>query len=340
MKFGSFKEKTASLTALKSQKLFNEYFRNYALLMVFILMSVILSFASPTFFTMRNVINIFRQISINGILALGMTMVIIVGGIDLSVGSLAAVSGVVSALILDQNPNIVGVSIFLGVASCALLGAFTGFLVARFKVAPFIASLAMMTIARGLALVLADGVPTTIRDPFYVSLGSGYLWETESIYDFSIPIPVLILFIISVIVTIILYKMRFGRYIYAVGGNENAARVSGVRVEWVKFLTFVINGTLCGIAGIVLAARITSGQPTAATGYELDAIAAVIIGGASLTGGKGRVSGTIIGALIIGVLNNGLVLLGVSSYYQQIIKGLIIAGAVILDQRTRKSSGS
>lgn len=315
---------------------FKSYLRNYALFVIFIIICIALGIASPTFFTARNILNVFRQISINGILALGMTLVIILGGIDISVGSIVAVSGVVSALILEANPTMVIPAVIVGILAGSALGFVIGFLVAKFRIAPFIATLAMMTMARGIALVLSDGVPHTIDNPFYVSLGNGYLWETTSPEQISIPIPVLVLVITAVIIGIILYKTRFGRYVYAVGGNENAARVSGVNIYWVKLLTFIINGTLCGVAGIVLAARITSGQPTAATGYELDAIAAVIIGGASLSGGAGKISGTIIGALIIGVLNNGLVLLGVSSYYQQIIKGMIIAGAVILDQRTKR----
>jgi ribose/xylose/arabinose/galactoside ABC-type transport system permease subunit len=309
--------------------------RNYALLAVLLLMCVIMSIVSPTFLTFRNIINIFRQISINGILAVGMTLVIILGGIDISIGSLAAVAGVVAAMVMEQHPNLAPVAIVLGIASCAVLGAVTGFLVSKFKIAPFIATLAMMTVARGLALVIADGIPHTIRNPFYVSLGNGYVWNTATIDTLNLPIPVLLLAVVVFVIAVMLYKTRFGRYIFAVGGNENAARVSGVSVDAIKFWTFVINGVLCGIAGVVLSARITSGQPAAASGYELDAIAAAVIGGASLAGGAGKISGTIIGALIIGVLNNGLVLLGASSYSQQIIKGVIIAGAVILDQRTK-----
>lgn len=319
----------------ESKELFKSYMRSYALFAVFMIMVIVLSVISPTFMTAKNVINIFRQISINGILAIGMTFVIILGGIDLSIGSLCAIAGVVSAIILEQAPGIPVIAILAGIFASCLLGAAVGFMVSGCKIAPFIATLAMLTIARGIALVIADGVPHTIKDPFYVSLGNGYLWQTSSPDQVSIPTPVLIFVIVAIISSIILYKTKFGRYVYAVGGNEQATRASGVNVGRIKMLVFVFNAALCGIAGTVLAGRITSGQPVAATGYELDAIAAVIIGGASLVGGSGKISGTILGALIIGVLNNGLVLMGVSSYYQQIIRGVIIAAAVILDQRTK-----
>lgn len=322
--------------AIFGSKRLQEYLRSYALFVIFIFLCIVLAFSSETFLTPTNIINVFRQISINGILALGMTFVIILGGIDISIGSVAAVAGVVAALILENFPGMTVPAILGGVLSGGAMGMIIGFLVAKMRIAPFIASLAMMTIARGFALVIAGGVPHTIKDASFTAIGSGYLWPKTSAESISLPLSVLIFIVCIIVVAIILYKTKLGRYIYAVGGNEEAARVSGVNVSRVKFLTFVINGLLCGIAGVVLAARITSGQPAAASGYELDAIAAVIIGGASLAGGAGKVSGTIIGALIIGVLNNGLVLLAVSSYYQQIIQGVIIAGAVILDSRTKR----
>jgi ribose/xylose/arabinose/galactoside ABC-type transport system permease subunit len=319
----------------RSQR-FKEYVRTYALFIIFIFMCIILAFASETFLAPINIINVFRQISINGILALGMTFVIILGGIDISIGSVAAVAGVVASLVLEIQWATTVMAVIAGILAGGVMGMVIGFLVAKMRIAPFIASLAMMTIARGLALVIAGGVPHTIYDEKFVSIGNGYLWPKATPQSISLPISVLIFIICIILVTTILYKTKFGRYVYAVGGNEDAARVSGVKVAKIKFFTFVLNGLLCGVAGIVLAARITSGQPAAAAGYELDAIAAVIIGGASLSGGAGKVGGTIIGALIIGVLNNGLVLLAVSSYYQQIIQGIIIAGAVILDSRTKR----
>lgn len=313
------------------------YIRSYALLGIFLLMCIAFAIASPTFLTMSNIIGVFRQISTNGILAIGMTLVIITAGIDLSIGPLCAIAGVVSAIILEYREDMFIPAILAGILAAAIMSMWTGFLVSKMKVAPFIASLSTMSVAKGIALVIADGVPHTIQNETYVQLGNGYLWDPNKTGGLSIPIPVVVIVVVAVVIAIILYKTKYGRYIYAVGGNENAAIASGINAARVKFCTYVLNGLLCGIAGIVLAGRITSGQPTAATGYEMDAITAVIVGGTSMTGGVGKISGTIIGALIIGVLNNGLILMGVSSYYQQIIKGLIIAAAVLLDMKTKKS---
>lgn len=312
------------------------YVRNYALVGIFLLMCIAFSIASPTFLTLTNIVGVLRQVSVNGILAIGMTLVIITAGIDLSIGPLAAIAGVVSAMILESSPDFLGVALLAGLAASAVMSMWTGFLVAKMKIAPFIASLSTMSIAKGVALVIADGVPHTISNEAYIKLGNGYLWEPEKTGGISIPIPLVVLVLVAVVIAVVLYKTKYGRYLYAVGGNEHAAIASGVHVTKVKFWTYVLNGALCGIAGVVLAGRITSGQPSAATGYEMDAITAVIVGGTSMTGGTGKLSGTIIGVLIIGVLNNGLILLGVSSYYQQIIKGIIIAAAVLLDMKTKK----
>ncbi|MBU3876640.1 ABC transporter permease [Faecalicatena sp. AGMB00832] len=313
------------------------YLRSYALMGIFLLMCIAFAVASPTFLTMSNIIGVFRQISTNGILAIGMTLVIITGGIDLSIGPLAAIAGVVSAMILEKNPDLFIPAVLSGIVAAAIMSMWTGFLVAKMRIAPFIASLSTMSIAKGIALLIADGVPHTISNESYIKLGNGYLWDPNKTGGLSIPTPVLVIFIVAIVIGIILYKTKYGRHIYAVGGNENAAIASGINAARVKFCTYVLNGLLCGIAGIVLAGRITSGQPTAATGYEMDAITAVIVGGTSMTGGVGKIGGTIIGALIIGVLNNGLILMGVSSYYQQIIKGIIIAVAVLLDMKTKKN---
>lgn len=313
-----------------------ESIRSYALALIFLGMCTFFAIASPTFLDINNIVNVFRQISINGILAIGMTLVIITGGIDLSIGPLMAMTGVTSAMILEAYPNMFVPAILSGILVAALMSMWTAMLVARMRIAAFIASLSTMTIARGLALVIANGVPHTIKNQSYREIGNGYLWDPKITGGVSFPVPVLVIIIVAIVIGIIMYKTKFGRYIYAVGGNEHAAVASGVHVVKVKFWTFVVNGLLCGVAGTVLAARITSGQPTAGTGYELDAITAVIIGGTSMAGGVGKIGGTIIGALIIGVLNNGLVLLGVSSYYQDIIKGVIIAVAVLLDMKTKK----
>lgn len=332
------KSKSQGFHNLIQNENMKKYMRSYALFLIFMGMCVVFAITSPTFLKVNNIINIFRQISINGILAVGMTLIIITGGIDLSIGPLAAIAGVVSAMILEVYPNMLIPAILLGIAAAAIMSMWTAFLVAKLKIAPFIASLSTMSIGKGIALVIADGVPHTIKNESYVKIGNGYLWDPANTGGISIPISILILLFVAIVISIILYKTKFGRYIYAVGGNENAAIASGVNAVKVKFATYVLNGVLCGVAGIILASRITSGQPTAATGYEMDAITAVIIGGTSMTGGVGKISGTIIGVMIIGVLNTGLILLGVSSYYQSIIKGIIVAVAVLLDMRTKRKA--
>ena len=312
-----------------------EQIRKYALVFIMILMCIVFACASPTFRKLGNVINIFRQSSINGILAVGMTLVIIIAGIDLSIGPLCAISGVIAALYLEVHPDGVAMAILLGILSAGLMSVWTALLVANLEVAPFIATLSTMSAAKGIVLVIADGVPHTIKSKVFTAIGNGYLWDYTKTNRISIPIPVVVLVAVILLASFILYKTRFGRYIYAVGGNEHAAVAAGINVKRVKFCTYVLNGLLCGVAGIVLASRITSGQPTAADGYEMDAITAVIVGGTSMTGGVGKIGMTIIGVLILAIMDNGLTILGVSSYYQKIIKGVIIAAAVLIDSKTK-----
>jgi len=308
----------------------SDWIRKYGLVLVLVAMVVTLSFVSNSFFTSTNIINVLRQISMNGILALGMTFVIITGGIDLSVGSLVAVSGVVCGSIVFNHPNEILPAVAAAVFACGAFGLLNGFMVKQFGVPGFIATLASMTIARGFALVYSDGRPYVLTSDSFKVIGQGYLG--------FIPIPVCILVVVIIITAVILYQTKFGRYVYAVGGNPNASKASGVNVGLNLLAVYTLNGLLAGLAGVVLASRISSGQPAIGVSYEMDAIAAVVIGGASLLGGVGRISGTILGFLIIGVINNGLNLLNVSSYYQQIVKGVIIAGAVILDQASKKRS--
>jgi len=303
--------------------------RKYGLILALLIAVVILSIISDAFLTFNNLMNVLRQVSIIGILAVGMTLVILTAGIDLSIGSLMAVSAVIAASIVAQNPDAVFPALVAGIAATSLLGGVSGTMSTKLNVAPFIATLAMMTIARGIALIYTNGRPITIVSEPFKYLGQGYIGP--------VPVPVVIFALVTAIFSFVLYKTKFGRYIYAVGGNENAAHVSGIRVHRVKIWVYIINGALAGLAGILLASRISSGQPNSGLGYELDAIAAVVIGGTSLFGGRGSILGTIVGVLIIGVINNGLNLLNVSSYWQQIIKGLIIAGAVIMDQRAKRS---
>lgn len=310
---------------MKKKKLDIEFIRKYGILLVLVVMWALLAAVSPTFRTATNVVNILRQVSVNGIIAIGMTFVIMTGGIDLTVGSLVAVSGVISGSILVANPGNVAFAVVAGIATCALFGAMNGFFVAYMNVPPFVATLAGMTIARGFAYVYSDGKPYTLASPGFSIIGKGVA-------------PIVIFVTILVVCHIFLSKMKFGRYIYAVGGNPKAAEASGVRVKHILMKVYILSGILTGIAGVVLASRTNSGQPAVGTGYETDAIAAAVIGGTSMTGGIGTIPGTLVGILIIGTLNNGLNLLDVSSYWQQIIKGLIILGAVCFDIMSKKMS--
>lgn len=299
----------------------------YAIALVFFLFCIILSIVSPYFITKQNILNVLRQVSINGLLSIGMTFVILTGGIDLSVGSVLAFGGVVGASLASSSYGgvIVPTGVSYGVALLAGigLGAVTGGIIAKGKVAPFVVSLGMMSIARGLTYIYTNGMPVPQIDKKFLYIGKGSF--------LGLPMPVVIFSMIFIIAWIALYKTRFGRYIYAVGGSEKSAKISGINTRLVVFSTYVISGFLSALAGIILTARTTAGLPQAGTSYELDAIAAVVIGGTSLSGGQGRLVGTIFGVLIIGVINNGLDILGVSSYYQQVVKGAIIIAAVLLD---------
>jgi ribose/xylose/arabinose/galactoside ABC-type transport system permease subunit len=286
---------------------------------------IVLSLLCPnTFPTFLNQINVARQISINGILAIGVTFVILTGGVDLSLGSLVALTGVVAATFGNFPAPI---AILAGVLTGTLCGMANGQVITRGRVAPFIVTLGMMTIARGLALVVSKGRPIMIENAAFNRLGG----------DVGIvPIPTILFVVFALLCWIFLARTRLGRHVYAVGGNEKAARAAGINVGAVKAFVYTLCGAFSGLAGVVLAARITTGQPNAGIGYELDAIAAVVIGGTSLSGGVGGIGGTLLGALLMGVINNGLDLMGVTSYYQQILKGLIIIGAVLLDRQQAK----
>lgn len=288
-----------------------------------------LSVARPNFLNLANLVNLVRQISINGTLAVGVTYVLLTGGVDLSLGSVVALSGVTAACFAHPGAYPVLVPVAMGVLAGAACGALNGFVVAFGRVAPFIVTLGMMTAARGLALLVSGGRPISNLAPGFTRIGSGNIA--------GVPEPILVFVAVALVSRVFLGNMRFGRYVYAVGGNQNAAFASGVPVRAVKIAAYTLCGALAGVAGVVLAARITTGQPNAGMGYELDAIAAVVIGGTSLNGGVGGVGGTILGALLMGVINNGLDLLNVSSYYQQVVKGLIIVGAVWLDRSKDRS---
>lgn len=291
-----------------------------------ILLIIVVSILNPSFLDLSNLLNLLRQISINGLIAFGMTFIILTGGIDLSVGSILALSSAFIVLMITSGVDPI-IALIIGVLIGFVLGAVNGLLVTKGNMAPFIATLATMTIFRGLTLVITDGNPIT-------NLGDSYLFQLFGKgYFIGIPVPAVTMIIVFVILLIILQKTTFGRHTYAIGGNEVAAKISGIKVNKIKILIYGISGLMSSLAGGILTSRLNSAQPTAGTSYELDAIAAVVLGGTSLTGGKGRIVGTLIGVLIIGVLNNGLNLLGVSSFYQQVVKGVVILIAVLIDRK-------
>ncbi|GLR19935.1 ABC transporter permease [Portibacter lacus] len=297
-------------------------------------MCVVLIILSDKFFTVENGWNIARQISINVCISVGMTLVILTKGIDLSVGSMLALSGAVAAGLLKYGLEIpsmntyVGFTVFgailAGLAVGGGLGVFNGWMITNFKVPSFVATLAMLTIARGATMLWTGGFPITGLGDHFAFIGTGWF--------LGIPMPVWITVIVVILAVILTTKTKFGRHIYAIGGNESAARLSGININKVKIWVYTIAGILAAVGGIILTSRLDSAQPNAGMSYELDAIAAVVIGGTSLSGGRGSIMGTVQGALIIGVLNSGLVLLNVSPFWQQIIKGLVILLAVILDR--------
>lgn len=313
---------TPSITSAPSRSRLRFALDRFGLPLVFVLLCVALGFSSEYFMTWRNWMDILRQTSINGILAVGMTYVILTRGIDLSVGSILAFSGLCSAMVAVQGYGLLA-ALSAGMFAGAVMGALNGFMVANLSIPPFVATLGMLSVGRGLTFILNDGSPVTDLPEAYLALGTGKLGP--------IGMPIVIFAIVALFFWLVLKYTTYGRYIYAVGGNEKSARTSGIGVRKVTFSVYVISGLLAGLAGIVLSARTTSALPQAGVSYELDAIAAVVIGGTSLSGGTGSIVGTLFGALLIGVINNGLNLLGVSSYYQQVAKGLIIVFAVLID---------
>ena len=298
--------------------------------LVLILLCIIMAIIAPHFLEVGNILNVARQVSINAVLAAGMTFVILTGGIDLSVGSALAVAGVL-AVGLDASgvPSIFAV--LGGLVAGALCGLLNGVLVAKTKLPSFIVTLGAMTYLRGLAYVTTGAYPLIKSNLGFGFLGGGLLGP--------IPVPVIIALLVYIVGYIILTRTTFGRHVYAIGGNEQAARLSGMRVDLNLIWVYVISGICAGIAGIIFAARLVSGQPTGGQGYELDAIAAVILGGTSFTGGQGSILGTLIGVFIIGVLNDGLVLMNVPFFYQLVIKGAVIVLAVLIDRfRSRQAA--
>jgi ribose transport system permease protein len=302
-----------------------------------ILMAAALSALSDRFLTIENGVNVLRQISVNLCLSIGMTLIIIAGGIDLSVGSVLALSGAVAAGLLKNGIALTPMDLALqfttlgaivtGVAVGAFVGWFNGLAITRFKLPPFVATLGMLSIARGLTMLWTGGHPITTLGRDFGFLGTGAF--------LGVPMPVWAAGALAALFEFVMRRMRFGRHLYAVGGNERAAALSGLNVLRIKWAVYTLGGALAGVAGLLTAARLDSATPNAGVGYELDSIAAVVIGGTSLSGGRGSIVGTVLGCLIIGVLNNGLVLLEVSPFWQQVVKGFVILAAVAIDRASR-----
>jgi len=292
-----------------------------------VVVTVFMIFASDKFLTGANLENIARQVSINAIIAVGMTCVILTGGIDLSVGPVMALSGTLTTGLMVAGvpaPIAILTGLMIGVG----FGVGNGIFVAYLKMPPIIVTLATMGIARGLGLMYTDGYPISGMPDWFAWFGRGTL--------FGIQVPILIMLLTYFFAWVLLQHTRIGRYVYAIGGNEEAVRLSGVRASRFKLLVYSISGLTAAIAGLVLSSRLMSGQPNAGVGFELDAIAAVVLGGASIAGGRGVIIGTLVGAMLLGVLNNGLNMLGVSPYVQSVIKGAIILLAIFISRQRHK----
>lgn len=297
-------------------------------LIALLLLIVVVSTLSPNFFTLNNIFNILQQTSVNAIMAVGMTLVILTSGIDLSVGSLLALTGAVAASMVGADVNAL-VAVVGALALGAAIGGVTGIIVAKGKVQAFIATLVMMLLLRGVTRVYTDGSPINTGFSDNADLFS---WFGIG-HPFGVPTPIWLMMIVFLSAWYLLHHTRLGRYIYALGGNESATRLSGISVDKIKIIVYSLCGLLAALASVIEVARLSSAQPMAGNGYELDAIAAVVLGGTSLAGGKGRIIGTLIGALILGFLNNALNLLGISSNYQMIVKAVVILLAVLVDNK-------
>lgn len=292
----------------------------------FLLLCVIISFVTPRFLTVSNLRNVLTQVSVNAIIAIGMTFVILNNGIDLSVGSILAITGAIAAYLMKSTGNIL-IAIVVALIVGTTIGVLNGLLITKGRLQAFIATLATMTIFRGVTYVFTNGNPISGLDERFTFLANNKL--------IGIPLPVVFMIIILAIAFYVLNETRFGRYLYALGGNEDSARLSGIATDKIRVFVYGISGFTAAVSAIIVTSRIGSASPNAGTGFELDAIAAVVLGGTSLSGGEGSVTGTIIGAMIIGVLNNGLNLMNVNPFYQSIVKGAVILLAVLLDKKEK-----
>ncbi|MGI8563197.1 MAG: ABC transporter permease [Candidatus Dormibacter sp.] len=302
--------------------------QDFGALLALVLLCLLFAWLAPGFRTFSNVVTVSRQVATEAIVAAGMTFVIITAGIDLSVGSLVAVGGVVVAGLMTRQHLPLPLAILLTLVVLGLFGAFNGLSVARLGLQPFIVTLAMFASARGIAEVYTGGTVITVADPSFSVIGNGYLGP--------VPVPVIIALAVLLVAYVVLSRTRFGRYVYAIGGNEQAARISGIPIARVKTTVYILTGLAAGIGGIITASRLFSGDPQAGLSLELDVIAAVVIGGTSLFGGIGNIRGTLIGVLIIGVISNGLTILNVQTFWQDVTKGAVIFIAMLLDMLLRK----
>ena len=303
-----------------------KYMSELTTVIALIILMAVITIINSNFLTANNLLNLLLQVTSNALIAFGMTFVIRTGGIDLSVGSILALSSALTAGLLGSGMPVT-LAILISLILGCILGMMNGLLISYGKLAPFIVTLATMTIFRGATLVYTNGNPITkgLSDTFlFQFLGQGYI--------VGIPFPVIIMFIVFIVLYVLLHKTAFGKSVYAIGGNEKAAYISGVKLNKVKIIIYSISGIMASISGLIITSRLSSAQPTAGASYEMDAIAAVVLGGTSLSGGKGRILGTLIGALIIGVLNNGLNIIGVSAFWQQVVKGVVILIAVLIDR--------
>jgi len=327
------------MEAVLVKRNYKETLSKFQSLIALFILCLVIGLLSDKFFTATNMWNVMRQISVNICISVGMTLVVLTAGIDLSVGSVLALCGAITAGLLKNGIELPTFNLYIGftilgaivggMLTGSVLGWFNGWAITRFKVPPFVATLAMLTIARGLTMLWTKGFPISSLGEKFAWLGTGWF--------LGIPVPVWISGIIVFISVVITNKTKLGTYIYAIGGNENAAILSGINIKKIKVAVYTIAGMLAGVGGLLVTSRLDAAQPNAGTGYELDSIAAVVIGGTSLSGGRGSVLGTVLGAIIIGVLNNGLVLLNVSPFWQQVVKGVVILTAVVIDKMNSRN---
>lgn len=334
MKEAKIEKKVNSYSEHPMLEVFVQFFKhNAGILFAFIALFVFLSIFADNFLTMSNMLNVLRTVSTNALLAIGVTMALMLGGIDLTGGAIVALSGCITVIMIDLFSLPIPVAMIIAVIMGLIIGLINGTIIAFTDIHPFIVTLAMQNICRGAAYLVCNGQPWTLyNNSEFSNFGNGKLW--------GIPYPVFYMVFFLICTYFLLNKTRAGRHIYAVGGNPIAAKYSGINIKKIKIMVWSISGALAAFAGIILASRMTSGQPSLGIGYETDAIAASVVGGVSMYGGQGSVGGMVIGVLIIGFISNGLNLLHVNSYWQYVVQGLIILGAVYIDIMRKRQQQS